>query len=100
MQMVQMIDFLLKYILWYEFLNDSDAQSDSEKKIVTKKLVKKNHSYLNYALRRMIRDEIITMLISSIWERQVVKTCFFVFFSLTIFQAISPTFIFYNGMFK
>ena len=38
-----MIDILLKYtkyILWYEFLNDLDAQSDFEKKSVTKKLVK------------------------------------------------------------
>ena len=33
-----MIDILLKYILWYGFLNDLDAQS--EKKIVTKKVVK------------------------------------------------------------
>ena len=27
-----MIDMLLKYILWYEFLKDLDAQSDFEKK--------------------------------------------------------------------
>ena len=27
-------------ILWYDFLNDLDAQSDFEKKYVTKKLVK------------------------------------------------------------
>ena len=26
-----MIDILLKYILWYEFLNDLDAQSDFKK---------------------------------------------------------------------
>ena len=26
-----MIDILLKYILWYEFLNDLDAQRDFEK---------------------------------------------------------------------
>ena len=31
-----MIDILLKYIVWYEFLNDFDAQSDFDKKIVTK----------------------------------------------------------------
>ena len=35
-----MIDILLKYILWYEFLNDLDVQSDFDKKIVTKKPVK------------------------------------------------------------
>ena len=35
-----MTDILLKYILWYGFLNDLDAQSDFDKKIVTKKLVK------------------------------------------------------------
>ena len=38
--MVQMIDILLKYILWYEFLNDLDAQSDYDKNVVTKKPVK------------------------------------------------------------
>ena len=27
-----MIDILLKYILWYEFLNDLDAKRDFEKK--------------------------------------------------------------------
>ena len=32
-----MIDILLKYILWYEFLNDLYAQSDFDKKIITKK---------------------------------------------------------------
>ena len=37
---MQMIDILLKYILWYEFLNNLDAQSDFGKKYVTKKLVK------------------------------------------------------------
>ena len=37
---MQMIDILLKYILWYEFLNDLDAQSDFDKDFVTKKLVK------------------------------------------------------------
>ena len=31
-----MIDILLKYILWYEFVNDLDAQSASEKTFVTK----------------------------------------------------------------
>ena len=31
-----MIDILLKYILWYEFLNDLDAQRDFEKPFVTK----------------------------------------------------------------
>ena len=34
------IDILLKYILWYDFLNNLDAQRDFEKNIVTKKLVK------------------------------------------------------------
>ena len=28
---------LLKYILWYQFLNDLDAQSDFDKKICHKK---------------------------------------------------------------
>ena len=37
---MQMIDILLKYILWYKFLNYFDAQSDFEKYFVTKKLVK------------------------------------------------------------
>ena len=32
-----MIDTLLKYILWYEFLNHLKAQSDFVKKFVTKK---------------------------------------------------------------
>ena len=45
-----MVDILLKYILRYEFLSDVDAQSDFDKKIVTKKAVKYNHSYLMYAL--------------------------------------------------
>ena len=31
-----MIDILLKYILWYEYFNDVEAQSDFDKKIVTK----------------------------------------------------------------
>ena len=35
-----MIDILLKYILWYDFLSDLDAQRDFDKKTVTKKLVK------------------------------------------------------------
>ena len=35
-----MVDVLLKYILWYEFFNDLDDQSDFDKKIVTKKPVK------------------------------------------------------------
>ena len=34
-----MIDILLKYILWYDFLKDLDALSDFDKKIVTKKQV-------------------------------------------------------------
>ena len=34
-----MIDILLKYILWYEFLNDLGGQSDFEKTFVTKKPV-------------------------------------------------------------
>ena len=37
---MQMIHISLKYILWYAFLNDLDAQSDSDKNFVTKKLVK------------------------------------------------------------
>ena len=32
-----MIDVLLKYILWYEFLNDLDAKKDFEIKFVTQK---------------------------------------------------------------
>ena len=36
---MQMIDILLKYILWLEFLNDLDSQSDFDKNFVTKKLV-------------------------------------------------------------
>ena len=39
-QRVQMVDILLKYILWYDFLNDLDIQSDFDKIIVTKKPVK------------------------------------------------------------
>ena len=35
-----MIDILLKYILWYKFSNELDAQSNFDKKIVTKKPVK------------------------------------------------------------
>ena len=35
-----MIDILLKYILWYESLNDLDAKHDFDKKFVTKKPVK------------------------------------------------------------
>ena len=35
-----MIDISLKYILWYDFLSDLDAQSDFDKKFVTKKLLK------------------------------------------------------------
>ena len=35
-----MIDILLKYILWYEFSIDLNAQSDFDKYFVTKKLVK------------------------------------------------------------
>ena len=37
---MQMIDILLKYILWREFLNDLDAQCDFDKIFVTKMLVK------------------------------------------------------------
>ena len=37
---MQMIDIILKYILWYKFLNDLDAESDFINKIVTKKRVK------------------------------------------------------------
>ena len=39
---MQMIDILLKYILWCNFLNNSDAQSHFAKNY--------NHSYLQYAL--------------------------------------------------
>ena len=46
---MQMIDILFKYILWYEFIKDLDAQSDFDTKSVTKKLVKYNHSYLKCA---------------------------------------------------
>ena len=48
-----MVDILLKYILWYDFLNDLDIQSDFDKKIVTKKPVQYNHSYLRYALKQV-----------------------------------------------
>ena len=37
---MQMIDILLKCILWYEFLNDLDAPGDFDKKFVTEKPVK------------------------------------------------------------
>ena len=37
---MQMIDILLKCILWYDFLNDLDAQSDFNKRFVTEKPVK------------------------------------------------------------
>ena len=47
-----MIDILLKYTLWHEFLNNLDAQSDFDKKIGIKKLVNQNYSYLKYALAR------------------------------------------------
>ena len=50
-----MIDILIKYILWYEFLNNLDAQSDFDKIFVTKKPVKKNHSYLKYAPKTTFR---------------------------------------------
>ena len=36
---MQVIDILLKYIRWYEFLNDLDAQGD-----LTKKLSQKSRS--------------------------------------------------------
>ena len=49
-----MIDILLKYILWYDFLNDLDAQNDFDKKIVAKKPVKWNHSDLKYALVKLM----------------------------------------------
>ena len=39
-QRVQMIDILLKYILWYEFVDDLDVQSDIDENFVTKKPVK------------------------------------------------------------
>ena len=34
---MQMIDILLKYILWYESSNDFDAQSNFEPTFVTQK---------------------------------------------------------------
>ena len=37
---MQLIDILLKYILWHDFVNNLDAQSDFDKKFVTKKPVK------------------------------------------------------------
>ena len=37
---MQIIDILLKYIPWYGFLSDLDAQSDFDINYVTKKLVK------------------------------------------------------------
>ena len=51
-----MIDILLKYTLWDEFLNDLDAQSDLYKNIVTKKMVKQNNSYFKYALMREMKN--------------------------------------------
>ena len=35
-----MFDILLKYILWYELLNDFNAQSDFDKNLVTKNTVR------------------------------------------------------------
>ena len=49
---MQMINILLKYILWHKFLNDLDAENDFDKKFVTKKLVNLSYSYLKYALAR------------------------------------------------
>ena len=37
---MQLIDILLKYILWYEFSNYLEAQSDFEKNFCHKKVVK------------------------------------------------------------
>ena len=34
---MQMIDILLKHILWYKFLNELDALRDFDKSFVTKK---------------------------------------------------------------
>ena len=48
---MEMIDILLKDILWYKFLYELDAQSDFGKNFVTKKLFKYKYSYLKYALR-------------------------------------------------
>ena len=36
---MQMIDILLKYILWYTFLNDFNAQSDLSQKIRSSKTI-------------------------------------------------------------
>ena len=44
---MQVIDILLKYILWYKFLNDLDAESDFDKNVVTKKPVKWNRPFLS-----------------------------------------------------
>ena len=52
-------------ILWYDFLNDLNAQSDFDKSFVTKKLVKYNHSYFKYALRP---DSIINQF-NILWKR-------------------------------
>ena len=49
-----MDDILLQYIFRYKFSIDLDAQSDFDKKIVTKKLVKQSHSYLKYALEKNV----------------------------------------------
>ena len=35
-----MIDMLLKYIIWHDFLSDLDAQNDFDKKLITEKVVK------------------------------------------------------------
>ena len=48
---MQIIHILLKCILWCEFLSDLNAQSDFDNNFVPQKPVKKNHSYLKYALK-------------------------------------------------
>ena len=37
---MQMIDMLLKYIIWRDFLSDLDAQNDFDKKLITEKVDK------------------------------------------------------------
>ena len=70
-----MIDILLKYILWYEFFNDLDVQSDFDKNFVTKKVVKWNHSYLKYAVVKKhscISSVIRSLVLVTPWYRTVV----------------------------
>ena len=47
---MQMIDILLKYILWYEFLKDLGAKSDFDKK----RLSQKNWSSRTFLILSML----------------------------------------------